>query len=187
MYPFPFPVAVRIEAVEPTESEGGAVEAVSRLRRLPPVCVLMTLGSAMLGRLRFRRQLIGRRVMMEDGRRFRIFRHLSLRSRGADPPDLAAVLLVRFRFGRLSERSNRLLSLLPVPVIAGSPGFRQKLWMTDDRGWWQGVYEWDSRQAIEAYRASPVFRTMERRAASGTLSVTVIESCRLSDWLRPDS
>lgn len=159
------------------------VVAMSRLRRLPPICVLVSVRGALLGRLGFQRQLVGKVLVMEDGCGFRVFRHLSLAAHGPDSSGSPAVLVVRFRFARLSQRANRLLSLLPVPVIAGFPGFREKLWMADDRGWWQGVYEWESGRAVEAYRTSAVFRTMERRAAPGTLSWDVVESTRLGDWL----
>lgn len=154
----------------------------SRSRRLPPICVAAAVVSALCGRLRFRRRYVGTVFVMEDMRTFRVFRHLSTRPRRA-AADRPAILVVRFRFARLSQRWNRLLSLLPVPVIGGFPGFHQKLWMADDHGWWQGVYEWESARALEAYRASAVFRTMKRRAAPGTLSTTVIESRRLDEWL----
>lgn len=156
--------------------------ATGRLRRFPPACALAAAGLALIGRLRFHGQLLGLDLMMEDGRTFRVFRHLSRKRR--DPvPQETAVLVARFRFASGSQRANRLLSLLPVPVIGGYPGFRHKLWMVDDRGWWQGVYGWSSAGAVEAYRASLVFRTMERRAAPGTLSVAVVERCQLGDWI----
>jgi protein-S-isoprenylcysteine O-methyltransferase Ste14 len=154
-----------------------------RLRRLPPVCALSAAFSALVGRLRFRRRLVGTKLVMDDGRTYRVFRHLSLQP-SRDSAERPAVLVVRFRFARLSGRANRSLSLLPVPVIGGHPGFRHKLWMADARGgWWQGVYEWATLRDVDAYRASVVFRTMERRAAPGTLSVAVIESRQLAEWL----
>jgi hypothetical protein len=156
--------------------------ATGRLRRLPPVCALAAAASALAGRLRFHSQLLGMDLVMEDGRTFRVFRHL-WRNRRDPVPVEPAVLVVRFRFARRSQRANRLLSLLPVPVIGGSPGFRHKLWMVDDRGCWQGVYEWRSAGAVEAYRSSLVFRTMERRAAPGTLSTTVIQPRQLAEWI----
>jgi len=157
---------------------------VSRLRRIPPVCVLAAVGAAFRGRLRLERRLIGTELVMPDGRTFRVFRQLTHAVDGSDGATAArpVTLVVRFRFARLSERWNRRLSLLPVPAIGGSPGFRHKLWMSDERGWWQGVYEWESARAADAYRASAVFRTMERRAAPGTLSTALLE-CPLDMWL----
>lgn len=153
----------------------------SPLLRLPPVCLLVAGVQALLGRLRFRRRLVGRELVMDDGRRFRVFRHLSLRSSNGVAP---AVLVVRFRFATFSQRVNRLLSLVPVPLIGGFPGFQVKLWMVDEEtGDWQGVYQWESAAAVELYRRSFVLGMMNRRAAPGSLTTTVIPQTRLVDYL----
>jgi protein-S-isoprenylcysteine O-methyltransferase Ste14 len=151
------------------------------VRRLLPVCVLAAAAAALAGRLRFHRRYVGATLVMGDRRTFRVFRHLSLA--GSPAPDRPALLFVRFRFARLPERWNRLLSLMPVPAIGGYPGFRAKVWMSGAGGWWQGVYEWQSVQAARSYRASLVFRTMERRAAPGTVSTAMVEGRRLGEWL----
>jgi hypothetical protein len=122
------------------------------VRRSPPICLVVALVLALLGRLRLRRKYVGRVVSMEDGRRFRVFRHLSRRTGKAGRP---AVLVVRFEFKRFPQRVNRFLSLVPVPLIGGIPGFCDKVWMVDeDSGAWQGVYQWESAEAVEAYRRS---------------------------------
>ncbi len=152
-----------------------------RFRRFPPVCLLVAVVLVLLGHLQFRRRYIGRELVMEDGRRFRVFRHLSLRSSSDVAP---AVLVVRFKFARFSQRVNRLLSLVPVPLIGGFPGFRHKLWMVDeDTGDWQGVYEWESAEAVELYRRSFVLGVMNRRADPGSITSTVIPQARLADYL----
>ena len=118
---------------------------------------------------------------MEDDRRFRVFRHLS---RGTGREGTPAVLVVRFEFKRFSQRVNGFLSLVPVPLIAGFPGFRDKVWMVDeDSGDWQGVYEWESADAVEQYRGSFVLAVMNRRAVPGTLSYEVNPRMRLTDYL----
>ena len=118
---------------------------------------------------------------MEDGRRFRVFRHLSLRSSSGVTP---ALLVVRFRFERFSQGLNRLLSLVPVPLIGGFPGFHDKLWMVDEEtGDWQGVYEWESAEAVEAYRGSFVLGVMNRRADPDAISYTMIPRTRLAEYL----
>ncbi len=153
----------------------------SPLRRFPPVCLLVAAVLALIGRLRFRRRLVGRELVMDDGRRYRVFRHLTLRSSNGAAP---AVLVVRFRFARFSQPANRRLSLIPVPLIGGFPGFRQKLWMVDEEtGAWQGVYEWESAAAVELYRRSFVLGMMNRRADPGSITYTVIPQTRLADYL----
>jgi hypothetical protein len=121
----------------------------NRFRRLPPVCALVAVLRVLTGRLRFENRYVGRVFVMENGQRFRAFRHLSQRAGGAGGQVSPAVLVVRFKFARFSQSVNRLLSLIPVPLIGGYPGFRHKLWMVDDEtGYWQGVYEWKSAEAV---------------------------------------
>lgn len=152
-----------------------------RFRRFPPVCLLVAAVLAVLGRLQFRRRYVGKELVMKDGRRFRVFRHLSFRSNSGVEP---AVLVVRFRFARLSQRVNRLLSLVPIPLIGGFPGFRDKLWMVDEEtGDWQGVYEWESAQAVELYSRSFVLGVMNRRADPESITYTVIPETRLANYL----
>ena len=153
----------------------------SRFRRLPPVCLMVAAGLALVGRLRFQRGFVGREVAMDDGRRFRVFRQLS-RRRGND--SAPAVLVVRFRFRRFSQRVNRMLSLIPVPLIGGFPGFRQKLWMVDEgTGAWQGVYQWESAAAVELYRRSFVLGMMNRRAEPESITTTVVLETQLAEYL----
>lgn len=154
----------------------------SRFRRLPPVCIVVAAALALLGRFRCRGRFVNRDLQMDDGRRFRIFRHLSRR---AGDPRAPAVLVIRFRFKRFRQGLNRLLSLIPIPLIGGFPGFRQKVWMVDqETGDWQGLYEWDSAEAVDLYRRSFVLRVMNRRADPRSISSTTIPRTRLADYLR---
>jgi len=153
----------------------------TRIRPLPPVCLLVAVVLTVLGHLRFRHRFVGRELVMDDGRRFRVFRHLSLRASSDLTP---AVLVVRFKFKSFSQRVNRLLSLVPIPLIGGFPGFRYKLWMVDEEtGDWQGVYEWESAEAVELYRRSFVLSVMNRRADPGSITYTVVPEMRLADYL----
>ena len=156
----------------------------NRFRRLPPVCALCAMLRALARRLRLERQYVGRVLVMEDGQRFRVFRHLSLRTSRAGVQGSPAVFVVRFKFARFSQGVNRLLSLIPVPLIGGYPGFRHKLWMVNEEsGYWQGVYEWESPQDVEAYRRSFALRMMNRRAEPESISYEVIEQTQLADYV----
>lgn len=153
----------------------------SRFRRLPPVCLLVAISLALRRRLRFRHRHVGSVLAMDDGRRFRVFRHMERLETGDDAP---SVLVIRFRFARFSQQLNRLLSLLPIPVIGGFPGFRTKLWMVEEgTGFWQGVYEWESPEALDLYRQSFVLGMMNRRAEADSITSTVIPRTRLSEYL----
>jgi hypothetical protein len=123
---------------------------------------------------------------MKDGHRFEVFRHVR-RVPSADETctDTAALLIVRFTFARLSQRANRLASLLPIPAIAGFPGFRHKVWMVDgESGCWQGVYEWADERAANAYQRSFVLGVMNRRAKPSSLTIELLPATTLSDFLR---
>jgi hypothetical protein len=136
---------------------------------------------AVFRRLRFNHLYVGKEIITEDGRRFRIFRHLSRRGRANATP---SVLVVRFRFTRFSHRVNRALSFIPVPLIGGFPGFRHKLWMVADAtGEWQGIYEWESDEAARLYRQSFVLRLMNRRADPGSITSTLHSQVQLADYL----
>ena len=78
-----------------TLEKGESLSHKTRVRRLPPVCLLVAGVLALVGRLRLRHLFMDRVILMEDGRRFRVFRHLSLRTSNDRTP---AVLVVRFEF-----------------------------------------------------------------------------------------
>ena len=90
-------------------------------------------------------------VRAEDGKEFTIFRHMHLKSSGQ--PEAGSIFIVRFRFKKFSHSTNIRLSRIPILLIAGFPGFSDKLWMIDWKsGYWQGVYQWENLKAIEKYK-----------------------------------
>ena len=160
------------------------MSSTGRFRRLPPVCAVFAVLRGLVGRLALERRYVGTELVMEDGRHFRVFRHLAASGAGAEAEGSCAVFVVRFRFARLPDRLNRWLSLIPVPLIGGYPGFRHKLWMADQQsGFWQGVYEWESADAVEAYRRSFVLRLMNRRAEPESIFCTVMGGMSLADFV----
>lgn len=142
--------------------------------RINPLC---SLARALVLWLRGRVHLIGDQVgsVVEDGQHYVIFRQIAVDpgdDRGVAPK---AVLKVRFRFARGSAGVNKKLSLIPIPFIIGVPGFRSKVWMLGrDTGELQGVYEWATVAAAEAYMESFAIRLMKRRAIPETLSHEII-------------
>jgi len=110
----------------------------------------------------------------DHGELFDAFRRVTL-----DPPvhrgqAPGAIFRVRFRFKNLSPRTNRLLSLIPIPLIVAQPGFRSKTWRLGQRtGDFMGHYEFESVAAAEAYWSSLPLRMMRRRAAPGSLHYEV--------------
>jgi len=150
-------------------------------RRLPPVCIIVAIGSLLIGRIRFPRNHLGKTIEMEDGQRFTAFRHVTKLRRGVENP---AVLVVRFTFAKYSQKANRRLSLIPIPLIVGFLGFRDKIWMVnEENGYWQGVYQWDSVQSVEEYKRSFVLGIMNRRASPKTVTSQVVLNTHLQDYM----
>ena len=80
---------------------------------------------------------------------------------------------------------NIRLSRIPILLIAGFPGFRDKLWMIDWKtDYWQGIYQWKNIKAIENYKKSFVLRMMNKRAIEKSISYEVIENRDIDDYLQ---
>jgi hypothetical protein len=105
------------------------------------------------GRLRSPRSHVGRRIGFADGSVFWVFRETLF---AAPSPD-RSVLVVRFQLrllgrNRLGHALFRAESLANTPLFAGFPGFRTKLWLTDERtGEYRGLYDWAGAGAAESY------------------------------------
>lgn len=152
-----------------------------RLRRSPPICFLVGLGCLLTGRIRFSQDLLGKRLETGDGERFTIFRHMTRR---VAPAPTTALFWVRFKFARFSHSTNKWLSLIPVLLIAGSPGFRDKIWLVNEEtGCWLGLYQWESTAAVDAYKQSFVLGVMNRRAQADSVFYRVLPATSLQDLL----
>jgi hypothetical protein len=131
-------------------------------------------------RARFLKTFHDKTIKMDDGKRFTVFRHAH-RKRKCQTP---AVMVVRFRFAKYSQKTNRRLSLIPIPLIVGFPGFCDKVWMANQEdGYWQGVYQWESESAVESYKRSFVLGVMNRRAAKDTVTMTTIPNTTVADYI----
>ncbi len=126
------------------------------------------------GRISFRRDL--ENCGLEDrDEAFVAFRKVTAEPTANQPRRPGAIFRVRFRFKNLSESANRLLSLVPIPLIVSQPGFRSKTWLLGQQtGDFIGHYEFDTVEAAEAYWHSLPMRTMRRRAATGSLTHDVL-------------
>jgi len=154
---------------------------IERLRQSPPVCFLVGLGCLLTGRIRFSKNHVGKVLAAGDGERFTIFRHMT---RGTGPAPTTALFWVRFTFARFSHRTNRWLSLIPVLLIAGFPGFRDKIWLVNEKtGAWLGLYQWESAAAVDAYKQSFVLGVMNRRARPDSVTYRVLPATPLQDLL----
>ncbi|MHC4662867.1 MAG: hypothetical protein ACYS8W_14390 [Planctomycetota bacterium] len=135
----------------------------------PIALILRALIMWLSGRVHFRRRPCN--IMIQDGGDlFTAFRRIEAATPKGGTKCAGAVIRVQFSFKNLSPSANRMLSLIPVPLILAQPGFRSKTWLLGKRtGDFIGNYEFDTVEAAEAYRDSLPIKMMERRAKPGTL------------------
>jgi len=131
--------------------------------------ILRALKLWLSGRVRRRSDLAGF-DRVDQGEPFKAFRRVEVApgpGRNAEP---TGTFCVRFRFKNLSARVNRLISLIPIPLIVAQPGFRSKTWLLGERtGDFMGFYEFDTIEAARAYWDSLPLGMMRRRAEEGSL------------------
>ena len=158
------------------------------LNQFPPYIVIKSLIKttylALFWKVHFKKEYISRIVQMDDGQTFTVFRHISVAMKNRQPNTSPALFSVRFKFAALSHKANKWASLIPIPLIIASPGFGSKIWMLNETtGYWQGVYQWDSEAAIEAYKQSFVLGVMNKRAISDSITFETIPDTTVSQYL----
>jgi heme-degrading monooxygenase HmoA len=71
------------------------------------------------------------------------------------------VQIVEFELRDTTEEQYRAMCDDLAPAFSGLPGLLAKLWLADNEsGTYGGVYLWDSRQAMEGYKASDLFKAV---------------------------
>lgn len=154
----------------------------STARYLPPVSIAVTIGRLFSGRIRFSGDRVGKTLTMENGEVHTVFREVQVASSASVPDSSMTILKVRFQFARFSPAANRRLSLLPVPIILGMPGFRQKTWtFCEESSYSMGIYQFESPEAAEGYRRSPVMRILEKRSVPGTMEQEIMQGVLIGD------
>jgi hypothetical protein len=153
-------------------------------RYLPPVAAAVGVWRLLSGRIRFAGDGAGKFLTMEDGQVHAVFREVRVASSRSVPAESMTVLRVRFKFARFSPGANRRLSLIPIPVIIGMPGFRRKIWtFCEQNGYSQGIYQFESMELAEGYRRSPIMRILEKRSVPGSTSHEVLSGTLIEDYL----
>ncbi len=135
------------------------------------------------GRVHFPEKCIGQNLTMEDGKKFVVFRRLKISDRTNITND-NAVFKVRFQFKSFKPSINKRLSMIPTPFLIGMKGFLEKYWAFDENsGFFQGIYQWKSKEFAEKYPNSLIFKLMTNRSAKGTLSYEIIPNTELSKYI----
>lgn len=152
------------------------------IRNNPLVCLLLSLVTVLIGRLKYSKEYVGTTLKMENGETYKIFRHV--RSVPQAQNEQGAVFIVNFKFARLSQSANRFVSQMPMLLITGFPGFRVKMYaMNQDNGYWLGIYQWESKQALDDYKQSLVLRMMNNRAINGSVTYHELDHYSLTDYI----
>jgi hypothetical protein len=142
----------------------------SKISEFPPLLLARAAGLGLRGRVHFARDSVADVEHGED-EDFEVFRKVILEPSKDQPEKSGAILIVRFHFARFAAKTNRFLSLIPIPFIVAQQGFRSKTWMMGRKtGAFQGLYEWDSIEDAENYWTSFPMKLMKRRAVPETLN-----------------
>ena len=142
---------------------------VSKLRKHPLICLLLSAFCLLVGRLRLKRLYIKSMIKMDDDSAFQIFRYISREN--IDINQNHTVFILKFKFSQLSFKANKLTSIIPMLLITGFPGFQKKIFCVNHlNGYWQGMYQWANLECLEEYKKSLVFRVMNKRAIPESIS-----------------
>ncbi|MFC2112646.1 hypothetical protein ACFLTA_05195 [Bacteroidota bacterium] len=153
------------------------------ISKIPPICLGLSLARLIIGKLRFSRAYIGQKVRMGDGQEYTIFRHVSRYPEQTG--NHSTVFIVNFRFSRLSYKANKVASILPMLLITGFPGFRIKMYaVNESNGFWQGMYEWETEEALKEYKGSFVYRIMNKRALNGSVHSYEFPNTSLEQYIK---
>jgi hypothetical protein len=146
------------------------------------ISIIRSIFYILFQRLSYPRIYLDEEIIMEDGLKFKIFRHMSLKVKNES--DKKSIFIVRFKFKKFSHKANIRLSRIPIMLIAGFPGFRDKLWMIDyETDYWQGLYQWETEESIKKYQNSFVLGLMNKRSDDSTLEYKIIPKKDIRQYL----
>jgi hypothetical protein len=127
---------------------------------------------------------VGTDLNMEDGKKFTVLRRLKVEAKNESTKGYA-VFKVRFKFKSLELKTNKRLSMIPAPFLMGMKGFREKYWtFNEETDYFQGIYQWESKQIAEKYPDSFIYKLMTKRSAPGTLAYEVLPNTNLSEYIK---
>lgn len=153
-----------------------------KFKKSPPVCLFISIGRLLTGKLKLSKHYLKDTVQMEDGQQYTIFRHITVSP--LKDTKQAITFIVRFKFARLSHNANRFASIIPMLLITGFPGFQTKMYAVNkENGYWQGMYQWKTPKHLEAYLNSFVYKMMNKRAIKESIRSHEIENQQLDDYI----
>ncbi len=99
---------------------------INKIRKTPIVCLIIAVIKLLTGRLRLSKHYLNSMIEIESGKKFVIFRHITTYPLNQVNGD--CIFIVSFKFARLSHKANKLISIIPMLIIAGFPGFVAKMY-----------------------------------------------------------
>ncbi|MCX7710976.1 MAG: YdhR family protein [Clostridia bacterium] len=136
-----------------------------------------------MGRVKFFKESIGREMVMEDGRKFKVFRHVKIKPASKRMGEPEAVFKIRFQPANMGVEENKRFSVIPMMIILGFKGLRSKFWMVDEKtGLCQGLYEWQTLEDAKNYSRSIALTFMTKRSVPGTVSFEIIPQGKEKYW-----
>lgn len=133
-------------------------------------------------RVRFVQEDRNKQIVMEDGMKFRVFRHVKIRAQQSAEPE--AVFVVRFRPQHMTVNENIRFSLIPMMIFMGFHGFCEKYWcVNDETGLCQGVYAWQTLADAENYSRSIAMKFMANRSDLESVNFRIMDQRQEKYWL----
>ena len=152
-------------------------------RKSPLACLGTSFVKLLFGRLKYSKLYSGTALKMKDGQQFTIFRHITVYP--LNESKATTVFIVRFKFERLSHKANKIASIIPMLLITGFPGFNTKMYsINNTNGYWQVIYQWKSKQALEDYKKSFVFKMMNKRTIKETMRADEFDNQLLNNFIK---
>ena len=156
---------------------------ISKFRRHPLICLSLSIFRLITGKLRLSDLFIGEIIEIDDNSNFQIFRHIT--DNKVTFNSKCTVFIVSFKFSHLSNKANKLTSIVPMLLITGFPGFIKKVYAVNYKnGYWQGMYQWESLEYLEEYKKSFVFKVMNKRAIPETIKSIQYENKSLDNFIK---
>ena len=101
---------------------------ISKFRRHPLICLSLSIFRLITGKLRLSDLFIGEIIEIDDNSNFQIFRHIT--DNKVTFNSKCTVFIVSFKFSHLSHKANKLISIVPMLLITGFPGFIKKVYVS---------------------------------------------------------
>jgi len=138
--------------------------------------IIKTLFLFITGRVNYVKEDIGKKITMEDGKIYIIFRRVII-SRFCKSKNPEGLFIVRFKPKNMTIEQNIKYSKKAMMIFQGFKGFRSKYWTVDYKtGECQGIYEWDTYEDAVRYSKSIAVKVMSKRSEQGSISFKVLRN-----------